>query len=67
MREFLDARLEERKAHAQFTGAPKRVGVVGLHDLGAMDGVGSVDRDNVHIRPGQQLRVLSRVEDPRNV
>lgn len=32
MREFLDARLEERKALDQFTGKPKRVGVVGLHE-----------------------------------
>ena len=32
MREFLDAHLEERKARLQFTGSPKRVGVVGLHE-----------------------------------
>jgi len=32
MREFLDARVEERKAGERFTGKPKRVGVVGLHE-----------------------------------
>ena len=32
MREFLDARLEERKSQERFTGTPKRVGVVGLHE-----------------------------------
>jgi predicted dehydrogenase len=32
MREFLDARLEELKPHGTFTGTPRRVGVVGLHE-----------------------------------